>query len=116
MTALDPGDLDRLAVESRRRQGLPDFVEDPATIARLLPLVQELSSPQNERSRALLYALRPYLKPARQEKIERALQNRRTTGAYAPGAQSSIRLCAVSPAGRQSCATISRDGAWQFEW
>lgn len=47
---------------------------DPATIARLLPLVQELSSPQNERSRALLYALRPYLKPARQEKIERALQ------------------------------------------
>jgi hypothetical protein len=24
VTALDPGDVDRLAVESRRRQGLPD--------------------------------------------------------------------------------------------
>ncbi|MET0015771.1 hypothetical protein [Oscillibacter sp.] len=47
---------------------------DPATIARLMPLVQELGSPQNNNSRALLYALRPYLKPERQMKIERALQ------------------------------------------
>lgn len=47
---------------------------DPGTIARLMPLVQELSSPQNTNNRALLYALRPYLKPERQGKIERALQ------------------------------------------
>ena len=47
---------------------------DPGTIARLMPLVQELGSPQNNNSRALLYALRPYLKPERQMTIERALQ------------------------------------------
>jgi hypothetical protein len=39
VTALDPGDIDRLAVESRRRQGLPDYVEDPATIARVVRLI-----------------------------------------------------------------------------
>jgi hypothetical protein len=39
VTALDPGDVDRLAVESRRRQGLPDYVEDPATIARVVRLI-----------------------------------------------------------------------------
>ena len=39
MTALDPGDIDRLAVESRRRQGLPDYVKDPATIARVVRLI-----------------------------------------------------------------------------
>ena len=39
MTALDPGDVDRLAVESRRHQGLPDYVEDPATIARVVRLI-----------------------------------------------------------------------------
>ncbi|BAK99433.1 hypothetical protein OBV_22350 [Oscillibacter valericigenes Sjm18-20] len=47
---------------------------DPGTIARLMPLVRELSGPQNTNNRALLYALRPYLKPERQGKIERALQ------------------------------------------
>lgn len=47
---------------------------DPGTIARLMPLVRELSSPQNTNNRTLLYALRPYLKPERQGKIERALQ------------------------------------------
>ncbi len=47
---------------------------DPGTIARLMPLVQELGNPQNNNNRALLYALRPYLKPERQMKIERALQ------------------------------------------
>lgn len=47
---------------------------DPKMIARMVPLLQELSSAQNNNSRALLYALRPYLKAERQEKIERALQ------------------------------------------
>ena len=45
MTALDPGDLDRLAVESRRRQGLPDYVEDPATIARVVRLILAAGPP-----------------------------------------------------------------------
>ena len=47
---------------------------DPKMLAKLLPLVQELGGQQDSNARALLYALRPYLKPDRQEKVERALQ------------------------------------------
>ena len=47
---------------------------DPAMIAKLLPVIQELSGQQDSNARQLLYALRPYLKQERQEKIERALQ------------------------------------------
>lgn len=47
---------------------------DPAILAKLLPLIQELGSQNDSNARQLLYALRPYLKPERQEKIERALQ------------------------------------------
>lgn len=47
---------------------------DPKTIAALLPILRELGSGQNSNARQLLFALRPYLKPERQEKVERALQ------------------------------------------
>ena len=47
---------------------------DPKLLTRLLPLIQELGSQQDSNARALLYALRPYLKEERQEKVERALQ------------------------------------------
>ena len=47
---------------------------DPAKLTKLLPLIQELGSQNDSNARQLLYALRPYLKPDRQEKIERALQ------------------------------------------
>ena len=47
---------------------------DPKLLAKLLPLIQELGGQQDSNARALLYALRPYLKPDRQEKVERALQ------------------------------------------
>lgn len=47
---------------------------DPKLIMKLLPLVQELGSGQDSGARQLLYALSPYLKPERQEKVERALQ------------------------------------------
>ena len=47
---------------------------DPKLMARLLPLIQERGSQQDSNARALLYALRPYLKEERQEKVERALQ------------------------------------------
>ena len=47
---------------------------DPKLLSRLLPLVQELGGQQDSNARQLLYALRPYLKPDRQEKVERALQ------------------------------------------
>ena len=47
---------------------------DPQLLSRLLPLVRELGGSRDSNARQLLYALRPYLKPERQEKIERALQ------------------------------------------
>ncbi len=47
---------------------------DPKLMMRLLPLIQELGGQQDSNARQLLYALRPYLKPERQEKVERALQ------------------------------------------
>ncbi len=46
---------------------------DPAMLARLLPLVQELNRDDGGASRQLLYALRPYLRQDRQGKVERAL-------------------------------------------
>ncbi len=47
---------------------------DPALLMKLLPLLQELGSGQDSHARHLLYALRPYLKQERQDKVERALQ------------------------------------------
>lgn len=47
---------------------------DPAWIAKLMPLAQELGSSQNSNAKTLLYAMRPYLKQERQDKVERALQ------------------------------------------
>lgn len=47
---------------------------DPKLLMKLMPLIQELGSQNDSNARQLLYALRPYLKPERQEKVERALQ------------------------------------------
>ena len=47
---------------------------DPSLLIRLMPLLQELGSGKDSNARQLLYALRPYLKQERQEKVERALQ------------------------------------------
>ena len=47
---------------------------DPQLLMRFLPLLRELGGQQDSNARQLLYALRPYLKPERQEKVERALQ------------------------------------------
>ena len=47
---------------------------DPKLISRFLPLIQELGGQRDSNARNLLYALRPYFKSDRQEKIERALQ------------------------------------------
>ncbi len=47
---------------------------DPKLLARMLPIIQELGQEPNQQARQLLYALRPYLKSERQERIERALQ------------------------------------------
>ena len=47
---------------------------DPKLMSRLLPLLQELGGQRDSNARNLLYALRPYLRSDRQEKVERALQ------------------------------------------
>ena len=47
---------------------------DPKAIASPLPVLRELGGTQDSNARQLLFALRPYLKPERQEKVERALQ------------------------------------------
>lgn len=47
---------------------------DPAMLARLLPLAQELGGAQNSQAATLLFALQPYLKPERQANVPRALQ------------------------------------------
>ncbi len=50
---------------------------DPKMIQRLLPLVGELTGGGNDERMQLLYALRPFLKPERQEKVERAARTAR---------------------------------------
>ena len=47
---------------------------DPKLLGRLLPLIQELGGQRESNARNLLYALRPYLRSDRQDKVERALQ------------------------------------------
>lgn len=47
---------------------------DPALIGRLLPLLGELNRGGEDERLQLLYALRPFLKPERQEKVERAVK------------------------------------------
>lgn len=47
---------------------------DLGTLSRFLPLLQECSSEQNDARAQLLYALKPFLKPERQAKIDSALR------------------------------------------
>lgn len=61
--APDPGNLSSLLGQI-----------DPVMIQRLLPLAQELNSPQDHQRKQFLYALRPYLRESRRDKIDRALQ------------------------------------------
>ena len=58
--------------------GLGDLLGqlDPKLMERLLPLAGELAGGSDERL-ALLYALRPFLKPERRDKVERAVKTAR---------------------------------------
>ena len=47
---------------------------DMGTISRFLPLLQAMNSGSNDERTQLLYALKPFLKPERQNKIDRALR------------------------------------------
>lgn len=53
---------------------LTSLLGNPSLLLKLMPLMQELGGQGDSNARALLYALRPYLKAERQNKIERALQ------------------------------------------
>ena len=50
----------------------PDASPDAGGVAQFLPLLRELGGDSD--ARRLLYALRPYLRPQKQEKVERALR------------------------------------------
>ena len=47
---------------------------DPGMIAKLLPVLTQLNRPESGETAAFLRALRPFLKPERQDKVERAAQ------------------------------------------
>lgn len=47
---------------------------DPSMIAKLLPVLTQLNRPESGETAAFLRALRPFLKPERQDKVERAAQ------------------------------------------
>ncbi|MBR2132180.1 MAG: hypothetical protein IJ955_06530 [Oscillospiraceae bacterium] len=47
---------------------------DPTLITRLLPLLGELNHSGSDERVQLLYALRPFLKPERQDKVDRAVR------------------------------------------
>ncbi len=47
---------------------------DPKMIERLLPLLGEFGRGDNDERVQLLYALRPFLKPERRDKVERAVK------------------------------------------
>ena len=55
-------------------QPLPSLFDgiDMATILRFLPLIQELNHP-NQQASQLLNSLRPFLRPEKQDKIQRAV-------------------------------------------
>ncbi len=68
------------------RGGIPDGLSglgsllgqiDPKLIGRLLPLAGELAGGGNDERMQLLYALRPFLKPERRDKVERAAKTAR---------------------------------------
>lgn len=45
---------------------------DPNMLQRILPMVKELAGNQNDERMQLLYALRPFLRPERRDKVEQA--------------------------------------------
>ena len=47
---------------------------DPSLLSRFLPLLGELNAPQHSERAQLLYALRPFLRESRRDKIDQALQ------------------------------------------
>ena len=47
---------------------------DPALLTRLIPVLQQMDRRESSEASAFLYALRPFLKPSRRDKVDRACQ------------------------------------------
>ena len=47
---------------------------DPALLTRLVPVLQQMNRSESSEASAFLYALRPFLKPSRRDKVDRACQ------------------------------------------
>lgn len=47
---------------------------DPQLLARLLPVLRQMDRPESSETAALLYALRPFLREKRRDKVARAAQ------------------------------------------
>ena len=57
-----------------RRQTCHRCSADPAMLQKLLPVLGQMNRPASSETAALLHALRPFLKPERRDKVERAAQ------------------------------------------
>lgn len=47
---------------------------DPELLQRLIPVIKQMNRPESSETSAFLYALRPFLKPSRRDKVDRAVQ------------------------------------------
>ena len=47
---------------------------DPALLTRIIPVLQQMNRSESSEASAFLHALRPYLKPSRRDKVDRACQ------------------------------------------
>ena len=47
---------------------------DPELLQRLIPVIRQMNRPESSETSAFLYALRPFLKPSRRDKVDRAVQ------------------------------------------
>jgi len=63
-----------VSYEENKLDPFASLLGDPSLLLTLMPLIRALNGDRDSNARALLYALRPYLKSERQEKVERALQ------------------------------------------
>lgn len=61
------------AGQAKASSPLPGGI-DPSLVQKLLPLLSQLNRPESGETAAFLRALRPFLKPERQDKVERAAQ------------------------------------------
>ena len=47
---------------------------DPELLQRLIPVLRQMNRPESSETSAFLYALRPFLRPSRRDKVDRAVQ------------------------------------------